>query len=567
MSYLLSYFQHKRDCRWKQDQRKKQITSLPSDYFTTPTTTDLSIYQFSLAELQTKCTTGNLTRLEILLAYGKKAILAHVSTNCLAEVMIADAAKKPTTSEAAEHGYPLDGIPVSIKDSELAEGYDATISFSAWVNKPSKKDSTIVRILRDAGAIVHAKTSVPTTFLSCETRSDLFGRTVNPYNPKYASGGSTGGGASLLAYGGTVIEIGTDLAGSVRCPAHYTGIYTIKGTNGRFPSPGGVSSIIGLEAVNLIAAPMSRNLNDLEEFWKRMLKMQPWNYDPTVVPLPWRENILEGKKKLRWGVMWEDGIAPPSPACKRALQMVVDALKSNGYYEVVDFVPPSPLESLSVGSQLIFADGGKQLVSNVRLGETLDPGVNQVEYTLGLPRFIKKAYAWVLRNIYGDHVWAELVEHFHEKTVGEQWLLVARRDAYRSKWHEAWKEAGLDFLLTVPSATPAIPEWGMKSATVACASYVFLFNVLDYAAGVLPITTVDRLKDALPSNFRKDVYPKMNTVAKGCYENYDAKDMEGLPVGVQVVGKRFEEEKVLEGMKIIEAALKSKGQVFKKGVF
>jgi len=336
MSYLLSYFQHRRDCRLKQAQREKQISSLSPAYLSVPTTKDSDIRRLSLAELQAKCSSGSVTRLDILLAYGKKAIEAHNNTNCLAEVMIVDAEKKPNSREGAEHGYPLDGIPVSIKDSENAAGYDSTISFSAWVNKPHKKDSTIVRILRDAGAIIHAKTSVPTTFLSCETRSDLFGRTANPYNPRYASGGSTGGGASLLACGGTVIEIGTDLAGSVRTPAHYSGIYTVKGTHGRFPSPGGVSSINGLESINLVAAPMSRSLDDLEEFWKRILKMQPWNYDPAVVPLPWRDNILEDKKKLRWGVMWDDGIASPSPACRRALQMVVDALKSKEGFEVVD---------------------------------------------------------------------------------------------------------------------------------------------------------------------------------------------------------------------------------------
>jgi len=207
------------------------------------------------------------------------------------------------------------------------------------------------------------------------------------------------------------------------------------------------------------------------------------------------------------------------------------------------------------------------LVENVRLGETLDPGVNQVEYTLGLPRIMKKGYAWILRNIYGDLVWAELIEHFSEKTVGEEWLLVARREAYRSKWHEAWKGAELDLLLTVPNAMPAIPEWGMHNATVASASYVFLFNVLDYAAGVLPITSVNRETDGLPLNFSKSVYPKLNAVAKGCYDNYDADDMHGLPVGVQVAGRRFEEEKVLEGMKIIEAALNESGHVFKQGVF
>ena len=230
---------------------------------------------------------GSISRSQVLLAYGKKALQAQEDTNCFAECMISDAyASAVNTDNEAKTNEgkkrPLEGVPVSIKDSELAAGYDASLAFSAWVNKPSTRDSTIVRILRDAGAIIHVKTAVPTTLLSAETRSDLLGRTMNPYNHEYSSGGSTGGGAALLAFGGTAIEIGTDLAGSLRTPAHYTGVYTIKGSAGRFPAPGGVSSINGLEAVQLVAGPMSRRLADLEEFWKGVLSMKPWEYDPSV---------------------------------------------------------------------------------------------------------------------------------------------------------------------------------------------------------------------------------------------------------------------------------------------
>ena len=209
--------------------------------------------------------------------YGKKALLAHETTNCLSEVIFTDAATVNSTNDG-----PLSGVPVSVKDSETVAGYDATIGFSAWANEPSAQDSTIVRILRDAGAMVHAKTSVPMTLLTCETRSDVLGRTTNPYNSEYASGGSTGGGASLVACGGSKIEIGTDLAGSLRTPSHYSGVYTIKGTSGRFPSPGGVSSVYGIETINLVAGPITSNLVDLEAAWKGIIHMKPWKYDQSV---------------------------------------------------------------------------------------------------------------------------------------------------------------------------------------------------------------------------------------------------------------------------------------------
>lgn len=167
-----------------------------------------------------------------------------------------------------------------------------------------------------------------------------------------------------------------------------------------------------------------------------------------------------------------------------------------------------------------------------------------------------------MRYIYRDPLWADLIDNLHAISVSEQWRLVVQRDRYRARWHAAWQEENLDFLLTVPNAMPAIPAGGMKNCTVAMASYVFLFNVLDYTAGVLPVTFVDSIRDALPSNFKRAIYPTLSTVAKGSYDNYDAGKMHGLPVGVQVVGKRLEEEKVIAGMKAIEAALKRSGHQF-----
>ncbi len=102
-------------------------------------------------------------------------------------------------------------------------GWDGCIGYSAWVGKPAESDSALVRLLRDAGAVPFVKTNVPITLLSFESASDVFGRTTNPHRQTHSPGGSSGGEATLLAYGGSRIGIGTDVAGSVRVPAHYSG--------------------------------------------------------------------------------------------------------------------------------------------------------------------------------------------------------------------------------------------------------------------------------------------------------------------------------------------------------
>jgi Asp-tRNA(Asn)/Glu-tRNA(Gln) amidotransferase A subunit family amidase len=130
---------------------------------------------------------------------------------------------------------------VSVKDTVNIKGYDSCIGYSKWTKKPALQDSGLIRCLKDAGAIPFVKTNVPTSLLSFESYNDVWGRTTNPHNKDYSPGGSTGGESALLAAGGSIIgvgafaviqelRIGTDVAGSVRVPAHFSGIYTIKCT-------------------------------------------------------------------------------------------------------------------------------------------------------------------------------------------------------------------------------------------------------------------------------------------------------------------------------------------------
>ncbi|KAG2068532.1 amidase signature enzyme [Suillus decipiens] len=561
--FLQMFFQsqHRRDCAAKQEERQRKLDELPSSFFEACTETDNEVLDLPLSELVQRHNAGSLSTASILNAYGKKVVLAQKTTNCLAGVMIQEAlvSPSPTGSDCTdipERPKPLSGVPVSIKDCIDIEGYDTTVGYSSKVNHPASSSAAIVRLLHDAGAITHVKTAVPPGLLGLETSSDLFGRTSNPYNEKYSSGASTGGGGALLACRGSVIEIGTDLGGSVRVPAHFCGVYAMRSSIGRFPAQGALSPIPGLESVVTISAPMSRRLEDLEEFWKRVVEMRPWEYDHTCVPLPWRPIDLQ-ETKLKFGVVWQDGIISPSPACRRALEWVCDALEKQGH-EVVDFSPPSIPEGLNVGLQLCFGDGGAGFFETLRKDEKLDPVMVAVRSLLAMPLFLKKILATITRKLTGDEVWASMLETLHLKSPAEERALVVSRDEYKAKWHQAWENEGFDFLLTVPHALPAIPTGSAEKVTLVSASYMMIFNILDYVAGVLPVTFVDRKSDALPKDFMKsDDYKNMGLISKGAYSVYDADEMHGLPLGVQIVGRRFEEEKVLQGMKIVEDALEA----------
>lgn len=142
----------------------------------------------------------------------------------------------------------------------------------------------------------------------------------------------------------------------------------------------------------------------------------------------------------------------------------------------------------------------------------------------------------------------------------EQWKWVAKREAFRASWFEWWDkpEQSFDFILCPANATPALPHGAMKEAVSSC-GYTFLFNLLDYSAGVIPVTKVDPKKDALSKEFR----PR-HGVERGAYKYYDAVKMEGLPCAVQVVGRRLTEEKTLGCMMVVEEALREKGLVYEQ---
>ncbi|KAG5929475.1 hypothetical protein E4U42_005739 [Claviceps africana] len=548
--FLLDYIQHRRDCRFKQDQRLRRIHALTA-YQAPFSPLDREIVARPIEELVQEVQRDPSRAVDLLHTYGKVAIRAHEKTNCVTEVLIPDAETWIKDGSINLKG-PLAGIPVSLKDTIDVKGYDSSVGVTSNVRKPKAEDGVTVRLLKELGAVPYVKTNIPITLLSFESANDVWGRSTNPYNRKYTPGGSTGGEGAILALGGR-IGIGSDVAGSVRCPAHFSGVCSLKCSTGRWPKMGMTTSMPGQEGIPAVYSPMARTLHDLVYFTRAVLEKGTYNYDYSCHPIPWRSHVFaeyKEKKVLRVGIMRTDGVVDPSPACKRALEMTEDALRRQGH-DIVEIDPPDPYEALYLASRLLCADGLDIVCSFFRTGEWNDRGVSQMRFYAKLPRAIKYLhYLWV-RYIRRDAAWAGLLRDWHRTTTTEYWELIYRREAYKRRWWEYWEATELDFVLAPPNATPAVPHDGMHDAVSSC-GYTFLFNLVDYSAGVIPVTHVDKIKDQMPPDFH---VKKLNGIARGAYKLYDANDMHGLPVGVQIIGRRLEEEKVLALMERVEDAL------------
>lgn len=138
---------------------------------------------------------------------------------------------------------------------------------------------------------------------------------------------------------------------------------------------------------------------------------------------------------------------------------------------------PDPYEGLQIASQLLLADAGKTAFKPIGTVESNDIGMHQASIWFSLPWPLQCLYVWWVRHVRRDEIYAGLLEGWREKSIAEYYTLVARREDYRARWHEAWARSGIDFLLTVPNALPAVPHGGMKYGFKVC-GYSFLFNLV-----------------------------------------------------------------------------------------
>ncbi|EKM81874.1 hypothetical protein AGABI1DRAFT_112104 [Agaricus bisporus var. burnettii JB137-S8] len=537
----------------KCDQRFRALESAPQ-----VTNEHRPFLHATATEIVSRIKKGEWTASQVLEAYIAQAKVAHDQTNCLTEVMFDVARERARTldTEFAATGNlkgPLHGIPMSLKDQYDFTGFDSSTGFTRWTMDPAKTNADVVDTLLNAGALPFVKTNVPQTMFAFECSNPLWGCSTNPYNNKYTCGGSSGGEGAIIAMDGSALGIGTDVGGSLRIPAAYCGLYTLKPGTQRI-SPGGAKSPNpGFESVKSCPGPMARSVQDLELVSRAIFGVQGRKHD--IAPIPFREVTLP--KKLRFGYYTSDDCVKTSPACRRAVLESIEALRRQGH-ECIEIEIPSVLESFRIFAGLTSADAYRTILSH--LGpDPMEPALRLVKITPNLPGFIRGLAAWFIEHVIGDPIFASAVRSVYPKRADEIYALNIRKDDFtRTFYKDVWEKYNIDGILAPVQAIPQLPHGGCNNF-IAIAVATIYYNLIDHPVGVLPVGRVDAKKDQLTEEWWNEPGHGSKILEGGLFKGegalYNPEEIEGMPLSVQVVGQRWEEEKVLAMMKTLDEAL------------
>ncbi|EIW65955.1 hypothetical protein TREMEDRAFT_70373 [Tremella mesenterica DSM 1558] len=485
---------------------------------------EIKIVQYDALGLRDLIAARQLSAVEVITAFGKSAAIAHQTTNCLTAYFFQEGLERAKWLDAEMERTgkpvgPLHGVPVSVKDTVPLRGHRGCSGFAAWTeNSEAGEDGTLVSVLRAAGAVFYVKTIVPQAVMQLETDSFL-GPCVNPYNTRLTAGGSSGGEGALICAKGSVLGIGTDVGGSIRSPAANNGLFGFKPTSFRLPMTGGRDLMAGQETIPASIGPLASSSRDVDLFVRVILDAKTWEYDMTTVAMPWRpeEVVWKGGSKPIIGVMWDDGVVRPQPPMSNTLAYAVEKLEKAGF-RVVNYEPFRQAEGWELITKLYHIDGGERLQDVLQsANETIHPLTE-----------------W-------------LVNQSKSLTISELMELTVQRDAFREAYAAHFVSSNIDLILCPPSPGPA-PLCG----TSRYWSYTSFFNLVDYPAAVFPtglhVTLDDKADNRYKLTCRQD---------KEVWEAYSPEVFLNAPLSLQVAAPRWQDEKVVLGMKMIEEVVRS----------
>lgn len=405
---------------------------------------------------------------------------------------------------------PLHGVPVTIKEQFWIKGKKSNTNSGLLKNFVAPEDAVVVSRIRQNGAIILGQTNVPKNLMDYQVNGDIYPEGKNPYNMEYSPGGSTGGGAAALAAGFTTLELGGDLGGSVRNPASFCGVYGLKTTektvpvHGNIPLPPKAASFIFHMGVS---GPLARTPEDLELLWKVMVG--PHESDRNIPDINWKQPVDKspGEYKIAWTDGWPGYEA--SSQIRNVIQTFSAALANNGY-RVEKKIPDETLHHDSL-----------------------------MTYVGLLPYFIAQGTPWVVREIIKMQMHGgllkglskaspEMMRELHKGFVlnaNHYGNVLWRRSLITQRWEKFLEK--YDFLICPVAFGPAYKrcKTGTKlhydGKEIVYSNYVWPYNACFNVSGNPSIT--------IPLGLGK----------------------EGLPIGVQVVGKYWSEPELLHFAKKI----------------
>ncbi|CAE6378822.1 unnamed protein product [Rhizoctonia solani] len=493
-----------------------------------------------VTDLAQRLATRECTALEVTTAFCKAAYAAQELTNCLTEVMFEQALGR--AQELDEHIStsgkvvgPLHGVPISIKDHISIKGEDTATGFVAWAGRTiAEEDATVVRILRQAGAIIYVKTTNPQSVFAFETLSNIYGHTTNPYNRDLTPGGSSGGEAALAACRGSLLGVGTDIGGSIRYAADSITLLMHKLISMRTLEARrhGVGSYKGMENIVGVLGPMAHSARDLELFCRVISDYEPWTSDFSTLPIPWNSTIVQhgGNDKLVIGLFIDDGVVEPHPPIIERLNKTREALITAGH-EVIDWVPMDHAQAFELISKLYLLDGGEAIRDILtQSGEPAIPPIAQI-----LP----------------DPSKANIL------TVSQSWDANYERDQFRARALKHWNDTALRSKSGRPVDAvlcPVAPTLAAPHGTTRWIGYTSYWNLLDLPAVVFPSGKPLQASSWASASHSPRDRPR-NPFDEFVRAQWNPETFDGAPVGLQLVGRRWQEEKLLAVLKHVEDAV------------
>lgn len=447
---------------------------------------DQEILSCGLEELAQAIASSRWTSEQVCLAFIRSSRRAQKAINCITvpNYQAAIARARQLDQHLKETGKTVGtfhGIPFSFKENNNIKGLTTTVGYTAWVlDGPAKEDAALARMVQHLGGVIIVKTNIPQTMMSFECFNPLYDRTLNPWSPAHGPGGSSGGEAALLGADGAVAGFGSDIGGSLRIPTGYCGIYALKPTAGRFPSAGAKSARAGFDGIVSVFGPMTRSSADLEFLSRSLIELIHPNVDSSLDPWAaqdrfgceelrasplrpaWLDPIKVASsrdgdhKRIRMGYYYCDGFTQTSPACIRAVQESIEALKASehaGRYEFIE-VDPNRLrakEAMHIFLSNVTADNFNGLLGPLRLGrikEAMDFALFLPVFSTRAPRWARGLFRWVVQYVVKDPHLSYMLSAGGAKSAEGYMQQIARRKEFEKQFiKDIWKFYQLDGII------------------------------------------------------------------------------------------------------------------------
>ena len=458
------------------------------------------LWQLSAREIVEGTRDGSLSAQAVTEAAIERMEAVNPALNAVVESLADEARRDAEALDAstAPKG-PLHGVPITIKVNVDQAGHATTNGVVALKDMIAAEDAPVVQNLKAAGAVVIGRTNTPEFSFRADTVNPLHGRTHNPWGKHVSAGGSSGGAGSAVMAGIGALAHGNDIGGSLRFPASANGAVTVKPGLGRVPAynPSQTKERGMLAQSMSVQGLITRSAADLHLAMPSVIAADA--RDPFHAPLPWRGEALD--QPIRVAVSRDDFGFGLHPDVATAIDKAASALSDAGY-DVVDAEPPLAEET--------GAAGYRTLLGEVR--EMLGPDIER----FGSPEL--------------NAIFAEYYAHFPPYQGKELLEMMAQRTHYARQWSLFLEDYPLvlsPFLLK-PFFSPGRDAEGAEGALDALghAHWSFIMNYTGLPAGNLPTHIAD-----LPAGRQ--------------------------PIGVQIAGRRWREDMIVDAMQAIEVRIPS----------